>query len=55
LSEVTIQLADGRQSSVGEVVLGLVTEDRLRSLPFMESQRKVDKSKVIDVQKEVET
>ena len=52
LSEVTIQLADGRESSVGEVVLGLVTEDRLRSLPFTEGQRKVDESRVIDVEKE---
>ena len=54
LSEVTIQLADGRQSSVGEVVLGLVSEDRLPSLPFMESQRKVDKTNVIDVEVEKE-
>ena len=52
LSEVTVQLADGRQSSVGEVVLGLVSEDRLRALPFMESQRKVEESRIIDVEKE---
>lgn len=35
LSEVTMKLPDGRTTSVGEIVLNLVGENRLQSLPFM--------------------
>jgi len=52
LSEVTMKLPDGRTSSVGEIVLGLVSENRLQSLPFIDQKttenRKPSKP-VIDV------
>jgi len=52
LSEVTMKLPDGRTTSVGEIVLGLVSEDRLQSLPFIDQKttenRKPSKP-VIDV------
>ena len=38
LSEVTMKLPDGRTTSVGEIVLGLVSEDRLQSLPFIDQK-----------------
>jgi hypothetical protein len=41
LSQVTISLPDGRQSSVGEVVLNLVAENNLKALPFTEGGQPV--------------
>ena len=38
LSQVTMKLPDGRTTSVGDVVLNLVGENRLQSLPFMGAQ-----------------
>lgn len=49
LSEITMRLPDGRESSVGEIIMGLVGEDRLVSLPFID-QKKLDESRVVDVQ-----
>ena len=54
LSEVIVSLPDGRYETVGEVVLGLVGENRLQSLPFIgetEPKRR-DESKIITVEKE---
>lgn len=44
LSEVTMKLPDGKTTSVGEIVLGLVSEDRLQSLPFID-QKTVESNK----------
>ena len=52
LSEVTMKLPDGRTTSVGEIVLGLVSEDRLQSLPFIDqkiTENKKPSKPVIDV------
>lgn len=52
LSDVTMKLPDGRTTSVGEIVLGLVSEDRLQSLPFIDqktTENKKPSKPVIDV------
>lgn len=51
LSEVTMKLPDGRTTSVGEIVMNLVSENRLQSLPFIDQQKTTPKAKenVIDV------
>ena len=52
LSEVTLRLPDGRISTVGEVIIDLMSRNSLQSLPFFGSsqeQSKCDQSKVIDV------
>ena len=51
LSEVTLRLPDGRSSTVGEVVIDLLSQNSLQSLPFFGSsqQLKRDQSRIIDV------
>jgi hypothetical protein len=51
LSEVTLHLPDGRTSTVGEVVIDLMSRNSLQSLPFFGSSQEQprDQSKVIDV------
>lgn len=51
LSEIMLQLPNGKQESVGEVVLNLVGEDRLQSLPFLgeTEPKKRNEEKIIDV------
>jgi hypothetical protein len=49
-----VTLPDGRSANVGEVVLGLVGEDKLASLPFFGEERKQPRleAKVIEVEPE---
>jgi hypothetical protein len=53
LSEIMLQLPNGQQESVGEVVMNLVGENRLQSLPFLgepeHSQKRIEE-KIIDVE-----
>jgi hypothetical protein len=52
LSNVTMKLPDGRTASVGEIVLDLVSEDRLQSLPFIDqktTENKKSSKPIIDV------
>lgn len=39
LSQVMMALPDGTQQSVGEVIKGLISEDRLESLPFIDQPK----------------
>lgn len=52
LSDITMKLPNGRSSTVGEIVMGLVSEDRLQSLPFIDQKkeppRNVTQEKVVD-------
>ena len=52
LSEVTLRLPNGQMSTVGEVVIDLMSRNSLQSLPFFGSsqeQSRRDQSKIIDV------
>ena len=41
LSEVRLRLPDGRETTVGEVVIDLMGHNNLNSLPFFEPKRKI--------------
>ena len=50
LSEVMLRLPDGRSSTVGEVVIDLMSQNSLQSLPFFgQSQVERKESKIIDM------
>lgn len=52
LSDITMKLPDGRTSTVGEIVMNLVSEDRLHSLPFIDQKQErknITPEKVVDI------
>lgn len=55
LSEVTMKLPNGQSTTVGEIVLGLVSKDQLQSLPFFSSGQGSESSRqsakpIIDIE-----
>jgi hypothetical protein len=52
LSEIMLSLPDGRHEKVGEIVLNLVGENRLESLPFLgenEQKKRIEQKPIIDI------
>lgn len=51
LSNITTALPNGRVTSVGEIIAGLLAEDKLKGLPFVaEKDRQKADGKIIDVE-----
>jgi hypothetical protein len=50
LSEVLMKLPNGQQSTIGEVVVNLMSKDTLQSLPFYDSRQSEVPRRVIDLE-----
>ena len=50
LSEILMKLPNGQQSTVGDVVVNLMSKDTLQSLPFYSSRQSEVKGRVIDAE-----
>jgi hypothetical protein len=59
LSEVRLKLPDGRETTVGEVVIDLMGRNTLESLPFFDGHKqqpkRVNESKIFDIEPSMET